>query len=103
MQDENSYTALIVACDYGHVKVAMTLINNGAAVNYQSKVTITFTVHCMREYLKINNTIADGIFIFHQNGWTPLLLASCNPLGKTDVVELLIKHGAQLAIKNKVP
>ena len=35
-----------------------------------------------------------------QNGWTPLLDASDE--GETDVVELLIKHGAQLDIKNKV-
>ena len=79
--------------------MAMTLINNGAAVNYQSKVVITYTVHCMHEvYL---NTIADGTFMFVQDGWTPLLDAS--DYGETDVVELLIKHGAQLDIKNKVP
>ena len=79
--------------------MAMTLINNGAAVNYQSKVVITYTVHCMHEVYF--NTIAGGTFMFLQNGRTPLLNASLG--GKTDVVELLIKHGAQLDIKNKVP
>ena len=47
------------------------------------------------------NTIADGTFMFIQDGWTPLLDASDE--GKTDVVELLFRHGAQLDIKNKVP
>ena len=47
------------------------------------------------------NTIANGTFMFLQDGWTPLLDASEE--GKTDVVELLIKHGAQINIKNKVP
>ena len=36
IQDEGCYTALEVACGKGHVNVAVTLINNGAAVNYQS-------------------------------------------------------------------
>ena len=80
--------------------MAMTLINNGAAVNYQSKVVITYTVHCMHEvYL---NTIADCTFMFLQDGWTPLLANVSNET-KTDVVELLINHGAQLDNKNKVP
>ena len=78
----------------------MTLINNGAAVNYQSKVAITYTVHCM--HVVYLNTIADDTFMFIQNGWTPLL-ANVSREAKTDVVELLIKHGAQLDIKNKVP
>ena len=44
-------SSLHVTCECGHVKVAMTLINNGVAVNYQSKVVITYTVHCMHEVL----------------------------------------------------
>ena len=78
----------------------MSLINNGAAVNYQSEVVITYTVHCMR--CTLIHTIADDTFMFIQDGWTPLLTnVSREP--NIDVVELLIKHGAQLDIKNEVP
>ena len=83
----------------------MTLINNGAAVNYQSEVVITYTVHCMRCTLihcQLSKRGADDTFMFIQDGWTPLLTnVSREP--KIDVVELLIKHGAQLDIKNEVP
>ena len=35
-----------------------------------------------------------------QNGWSPLLVA-CNE-GHAELVEILIKHGAQVDIKDKV-
>ena len=38
LQDERCFTALIPACGNGHAKVVTTLINNGADVNYGSKV-----------------------------------------------------------------
>ena len=38
LQDERCLTALIPACGNGHAKVVTTLINNGADVNYGSKV-----------------------------------------------------------------
>ena len=38
--------------------------------------------------------------IFLQDGWTPLFDASKQ--NHTDVMELLINHGAKLDIKNKV-
>ena len=47
---EACYTALMISCLNGHINVVMTLINNGAAVNYQSKVVITYTVHCCLLY-----------------------------------------------------
>ena len=39
IQDE-CYTALRIASKRGHTKVVMTLINEGANVNYEAKVTI---------------------------------------------------------------
>ena len=39
MQDEYGDTALIGACVAGHVTVAAVLIEKGALVNYQNKVT----------------------------------------------------------------
>ena len=39
MQDEFGDTALIEACDGGHVAVAALLIDKGARVNYKNKVS----------------------------------------------------------------
>ena len=52
LQDEDHFTALGVACGYGHAKVVTTLITNGAAVNYKSKVDT-----CMRCTCKYVDTI----------------------------------------------
>ena len=38
----------MAACEYGHVKVGMMLINNGAVVNYQSKVVDCTLYICIR-------------------------------------------------------
>ena len=40
MQDGFSSTALIVACQQGHVHVARLLIKRGAAIDYQDKVRL---------------------------------------------------------------
>ena len=69
----------------------MTLITNEADVNYQDKVDID----CM-----MTLTLHYTSYVSIQNEWTPLLVSSHQ--GHTDVIELLIKHGAQLNIKNKV-
>ena len=39
MQDEYGDTALLAACGAGHVMVAAVLIEKGALVNYQNKVS----------------------------------------------------------------
>ena len=39
MQDDYGDTALIPACGAGHVMVAAVLIEKGALVNYQNKVS----------------------------------------------------------------
>ena len=43
-QDEWGYTALIMACRYGHVETADLLIKKGATVNYRTKVRLMFVL-----------------------------------------------------------
>ena len=89
-QDEYCYTSLCAACQFGHAQVVKTLIENGADVNYQTQVGILRVSLC---------TCTMAVFL--QGGkWTPLLLASYN--NHTDVLELLINHGAQLDAVNNV-
>ena len=58
---------------------------------------INFGANLQTHYQLILNT---GIQSLIQTGWTPLLDASEE--GHVEVVEQLIKHGAQLDIKNRV-
>ena len=75
----------------------MTLINRGAKVNYQTTVTI----HCTLCSCGVATNIDDCVFItLLQVGNTPLHRA-CDK-GHKEVAAILIKHGAQQDIKNKV-
>ena len=40
MQDDLGFTALMVACQEGHVDVTQLLIDRGAAIDYQNKVRL---------------------------------------------------------------
>ena len=40
------------------------------------------------------------LFVFGQEKWTPLMIASYN--GHVDVVNVLLQHGASVDLQNKV-
>ena len=75
----------------------MTLISRGAVVNHQAKVAI----HCTVCSCGVATNIDYCAFMtLLQGDWSPLLMA-CDE-GHTEVVEILLKHGARLDIKTKV-
>lgn len=39
VQDDYGFTALGIACQEGHIDVVRLLIDSGAAINYQNKVS----------------------------------------------------------------
>ena len=89
-QEKYCFTALFPACEHGHAQIVKTLIENGADVNYQTQVGILSVSLC---------TCTMAVFL--QGGeWTPLLLASY--YNHTDILELLINHGAHLDAVNNV-
>ena len=45
-------------------------------------------------------SLLDLTFIFQQNKWTPLMVASKN--GRADVVNVLLQHGASVHPQDKV-
>ena len=83
-------TALCIACESGHAQIVKTLIDNEADVNHQTQVGILRVSSC---------TCTMSVFLQGPE-WTPLLLASY--YNQTDVLELLINHGAQLDAVNNV-
>ena len=64
MQNEYGTTALIAACGEGHVMVAAVLIEKGALVNYQNKVSPLWLSCIVVGYYDIytNRTQADFNF-----------------------------------------
>ena len=53
MQDEFGDTALIEACDGGHMAVAALLIDKGARVNYKNKVSKFFDCFASHGHYRI--------------------------------------------------
>ena len=51
MQDENGNTALIEACQGGHVESARILLDHGANVDHQNNVSLSRT-YCSKEVYK---------------------------------------------------
>ena len=47
IQDEYGFTALGIACQEGHIEVASLLIDYGASVTYQNKVSLLEISYCV--------------------------------------------------------
>ena len=103
-------TALYVASQNGHVEVVNILLQNRAHVNVQKEVSLTF-LHTTDRAVKLKaiyvsqknmtlTSLSDLMFIFGQDKWTPLIVASHN--GHVDVVNVLLQHGASVCLQNKV-
>ena len=95
--DGNYRTVLLSACANGHRAVAELLIHKGASINYQDKLKVRHIHSQIKSYSSYIH------FLFHRNtqaGFTPLHYASQN--GHTDIVELLIDHGAHIDVPTKV-
>ena len=55
LQNEYCFTALGIACELGKIEVAKTLIDNGADVNYQSKVDFTHFISLNHNSIAYNS------------------------------------------------
>lgn len=98
------YTPLHVACHYGNIKMVKFLLQQQAHVNSKTRVTslcLTRVILCIYREAKATFLSACGPHHFlcvctpssPQMGYTPLHQAAQQ--GHTDIVTLLLKHGAQ--------
>lgn len=97
---ENSYHdehALIIACEYGYLDIAMKLLEKGAMVNIKTVCERPLTAACENGDINIVRTLLSrGAKVNKANGlsYTPLQRACAG--GHTMVVEELIKEGANV-------
>lgn len=98
--DRDGWTALLVACWEGRVKVVRTLLKNAADVN-KAKVNNGATPLCMASYrghvevlAALLNHRADVDKARTDDGTTPLFMASQE--GHVEAMQVILKHGADV-------
>ena len=104
VQDENGMTALMMACENGHVELVEPLIKVGADVNMQALLGNTALIYatlnehteCVRKLLEFD----PNLDIQGEDGDTALMHAARNL--KEDCLVALIESGANLNIQNDI-
>lgn len=99
IQDELGDTALIEACDGGHVGTATLLIDYGARVDYKNKVSLK-NMQNVEISLYMPLIACWSIYSYVQFGQHSLYFASYD--GKLSIVRLLIQRGAEIDLPTDV-
>lgn len=95
---------LAIACDIGHVNIAIELIRAGADVNLKNGFNSPIICACKKGYENlVEECIKAGAHVNANYAFddyeTPLIVACRN--GRLDVVKLLIKAGADIYLGNE--
>ena len=86
----------MVASQNGHVEVVDKLLQHGASVDLQSKVSVTL----LNSLYKCMNIAPHTMTYHEQNGVSSLISASEN--GHVEVVDKLLQHGAKADLQENV-
>ncbi len=99
----NGITPLMMACMFGHVKVAASLLTAGADLT--SIASDVLLVTCERGSSEMLTFLLNQPIVFKlinepfENGFTPMTFASANE--RVDLVAILIKSGARVSQADK--
>ena len=103
--DSEGNTALFYACAQGRGKVVKTLLDYGAKVDYinrrKCETALTVAIERQAPVTLVEDLLKKGASVNHvdRNGDTALIVASKNRAER--VVELLLKHGADVNYESK--
>lgn len=99
----DGFTALHLACYFGHADVVKLLLENGADIDKVAmngsdlRALQSAVVNCHMDVVKVLLEFNPDINVQMLGGFTPLMSAIA--LGDEEIVALLIDHGADQALK----
>ena len=98
----NGNTPLIIATENGDIELVIELISRGCIIDEKNDFGNTALMEaCINNnFFIIIKLVESGanVNLTNMTGWTPLFFACSNPLDDIQIVEYLIKNGADLNI-----
>jgi len=98
----NGNTPLIIATENGDIELVIELISRGCIIDEKNEFGNTALMEaCItNNYFIIIKLIESGanVNLTNMTGWTPIFFACSNPLDDIQIVEYLIKNGADINI-----
>ncbi len=95
--NENGWTSLIIASEYGQSEVAKLLLGNGANVNYENKGWTALMIAAQEDQSKVAKVLLDhgaNANYEDKDGWTALMIAAKE--GQSKVTKVLLENGANV-------
>lgn len=103
MQDNDGWSALLLASRYGHGDVVKKLLDNGAEVNIRNNnKSSPLMLACRNGYSFVAQVLINKgaeVNMKNNDNWSSLMLASHN--GHIDTVKVLLANHADVNIQNK--
>ena len=100
--DENRQTALMLSCEYGHIRVVSLLLDLEADMEMRDKNGETAMHYCTSnghlDVVKMMVKAGGNIEVKNYNGYNPLMMAA--DFNHLDIVRFLLLNGADLDARN---
>ena len=98
-QDDEGWTALMHAAFFGKIEIMQLLLECGACVDMQDKTGITALMYAIMENkIEVPGYCMDRVTNIPY--FLPMILS--RKYNETEMIELLIEHGAQINIQNNL-
>ncbi len=102
-QDKYGWTALMIACSYGHKEIVEMLLGHNPGVDLKTKLGCSALMiassYGHKEIVAMLLGQNPDVELQDRDGWTALMVAS--NYGHKEVVQMLLAHGADIHVQNK--